>query len=577
MRSQVLARALDPAKRRSARLFLLGGAAMLCSTSAVNAETFVWWGFDGISLAGANIVVIPSINSVVDPVEILNVQTGGTINVVKPEDLGLGTSTPIGMKVFASGSVGGTAFPADGIGVSISGGVGLGSPIDTFFEDNSNGPIYANAAGASADYVPFYAESQPAGISAAVSAILRIEDVGEIFTGTGTAVGFAGGTYYLNYSPNDPYEGGTLAGSYSETTVVEKAFGTDYAGTVSVDGIYALTRLVVQSDDDYTFTEMNTSGDSILFDVTGSAKPVLSARGSGLHTFDVPVHAADDFTVLTAPGSEVRLVGDFSVATGSRLTKSGAGRVDLPAFDALGVVVAEGELSVSGSGVSTWHDLAVLSQMPAVSGEVDTPERGELNMSSAGQIILIDHDFSQGVMTLEALTDEGSWLNQIKGGYGSGDWNGVPIDQNGNEAGVIRSDAAADDSALRIGYRDFFGSYSTFTVDGWASILKVTLAGDTDLDGDVDSSDNLTLASNFDQPGVWAGGDFNYDGMVDFLDLLDLAANFNSFLLNGEEVSRLPQSYAEQFHLARSIVPEPSTIGIAIAVLLPSALARFRR
>lgn len=53
-----------------------------------------------------------------------------------------------------------------------------------------------------------------------------------------------------------------------------------------------------------------------------------------------------------------------------------------------------------------------------------------------------------------------------------------------------------------------------------------TVAGDTDLDGDVDFTDFLVLSANFGMSGGWTEGDFNQNGTVDFDDFLAQSANF---------------------------------------------------
>jgi hypothetical protein len=67
--------------------------------------------------------------------------------------------------------------------------------------------------------------------------------------------------------------------------------------------------------------------------------------------------------------------------------------------------------------------------------------------------------------------------------------------------------------------------------------LKVTLYGDTNLDGTVDFRDFLSFVQNYGttRGGTWDDGDFNYDGRVDSLDLNLLLRNFG---INGRHPSR---------------------------------------
>ena len=52
------------------------------------------------------------------------------------------------------------------------------------------------------------------------------------------------------------------------------------------------------------------------------------------------------------------------------------------------------------------------------------------------------------------------------------------------------------------------------------------VAGDADLDFDVDFGDFLLLSQGFGQEGDWASGDFDMNGTVGFADFLLLSNNF---------------------------------------------------
>ncbi len=140
-------------------------------------------------------------------------------------------------------------------------------------------------------------------------------------------------------------------------------------------------------------------------------------------------------------------------------------------------------------------------------------------------------------------------LNTIRGyilsGFNNGAWNG---------SSGISSSAAQLDARLGVGYVNFpdaqFGSMT----------VKLTLQGDADLSGAVGFPDLLALARNYNGTGrFWADGDFNYDGNVGFSDLLALARNYNQSL-SLEESASLGESFASDWSLARSLVPEPSII-----------------
>jgi len=91
--------------------------------------------------------------------------------------------------------------------------------------------------------------------------------------------------------------------------------------------------------------------------------------------------------------------------------------------------------------------------------------------------------------------------------------------------------------------------------------------GDTDLDRDVDLTDSLNLATNFDPTGVagphpWAHGNSDGDWDVDLADFNSLATNFAA------------AGYAPQMNAA---VPEPSAVSLALLAICGDAQLCLRR
>jgi len=86
--------------------------------------------------------------------------------------------------------------------------------------------------------------------------------------------------------------------------------------------------------------------------------------------------------------------------------------------------------------------------------------------------------------------------------------------------------------ALRIGISGGGGTISgifSVDLDNVRLDAKPVLPGDTNLDGQVNFTDLLTLAQNYGHGGAdWAHGDFTYDGLVNFSDLLLLAQNYGA-------------------------------------------------
>lgn len=118
-------------------------------------------------------------------------------------------------------------------------------------------------------------------------------------------------------------------------------------------------------------------------------------------------------------------------------------------------------------------------------------------------------------------------------------------------------------------------SFGGVTVDSSSILIRVTYAGDTNLDGRVDAQDLFNLASGWFKSGEWQNGDFNYDGIVNGMDLGLLSRNWQAGVttpLAGEDLS---QELAE-IGLPNDIVPEPAAI-TSIAIAAAAIGSRRRR
>jgi len=108
-------------------------------------------------------------------------------------------------------------------------------------------------------------------------------------------------------------------------------------------------------------------------------------------------------------------------------------------------------------------------------------------------------------------------------------------------------------------------------VHGDANVLiRPTMTGDLNLDGDVSISDFIDLASHFNElNGVtWQEGDLNYDDSVTISDFIDLAANFNT--------SYAPVA-AEPAGLQGTTVPEPGAMALFVSGVALAARRRVTR
>lgn len=113
------------------------------------------------------------------------------------------------------------------------------------------------------------------------------------------------------------------------------------------------------------------------------------------------------------------------------------------------------------------------------------------------------------------------------------------------------------------------------TTTSFAIQLSAT-AGDANLDDFVNFDDLLIISQHYAEASTqtWLTGDFNGDTSVGFADLLLLAQNYNPPAISmGGDLSRLNHSFAADFALARSLVPEPAT-GLAAMLMLGTCRRR---
>jgi hypothetical protein len=115
--------------------------------------------------------------------------------------------------------------------------------------------------------------------------------------------------------------------------------------------------------------------------------------------------------------------------------------------------------------------------------------------------------------------------------------------------------------------------FGSIAVDDRSVLAALALNGDSDFDGSVGFADLLTLAQNYGGTGIWTQGDFTGDGAIDFADLLTLAQNYGQSLL-ASAPAHDASSFASDWALARSLVPEPGLLGLA--GLIGVALRRMR-
>ncbi|MEI6657129.1 MAG: RHS repeat-associated core domain-containing protein [Planctomycetota bacterium] len=205
-----------------------------------------------------------------------------------------------------------------------------------------------------------------------------------------------------------------------------------------------------------------------------------------------------------------------SVYAGSQsLVKQGAGTLVLSAANTYsgGTVVEQGTLVVRnpaalGSGVVEVRSGAKLVLDGGGSGRFEV---SSLVLQPGG---LIDVGTSQ--LSIQSGFTQANLLAALNQAMGAGSWNG----QSGIGSSVVSKMVASGASRT-------LGWVGWLTNDDLSCVVGFAAAGDTNLDGQVDSIDYINFISGFSNPEneqTWSTGDFTYDGLTDFFDALDLVA-----------------------------------------------------
>ena len=322
---------------------------------------------------------------------------------------------------------------------------------------------------------------------------------------------------------------------------------------------------------------------------TGTAAITVTA---GSHAITAPVIMKDSTVVSVAPTQTLTLGGALTLATGSQLSTAGSGTLRITSPTVTGSagasIRANGGLIQADADLGTGVD--VIADVGEVRSSVSQHVRS-LSISAGAKATLSD------VATLRTLKTS-SLTVATNGTLDLGD-NVAIVDYTGTSplpaiktailagkagnfagTGIISSKVAAN-ANYGIGYGESsaIGSPTSFAgetgLDNTTVLIKVTLKGDSNLSGTVDFDDLLILAKSYGATtgSVWTSGDADYNGTTDFNDLLALAKNYNASAgLSATEVGELGGSIAADFQLAKSLVPEPTTI-----LALPLVAAAFGR
>jgi hypothetical protein len=309
----------------------------------------------------------------------------------------------------------------------------------------------------------------------------------------------------------------------------------------------------------------NSSGQTVRSDVQLQSLCISDGLASYLDTVESYNHAT--------------ITSGFSIEANATLVKEGAGALTINGMQSHDVgallcvnggttelntdagSVARANLSICAKGhvrfAVSQHLASVIvlegGSISLASGDQFLQAR-EMSVSAGGAIDLadgravLDYDGAQGpaMARIRAL---------LSAGYSNGAWTG--------EGGFVSS-TAADSTRLGLGFveaSDLFSSpwpiaFGGAEADETSVLVRCTYYGDTNLSGNVDSTDFAAFLPGYGlvSGGTWRTGDFNFDGKVNTLDFNQLSCNF------GESLIASP--------VAQGVVPEPQVAMLAVIFLM---------
>jgi autotransporter-associated beta strand protein/T5SS/PEP-CTERM-associated repeat protein len=305
---------------------------------------------------------------------------------------------------------------------------------------------------------------------------------------------------------------------------------------------------------------LSVGGDNTSTSFSGNLNGTGGLTKEGTGTFTLPT--AQPYTGATAvTGGTLRVTG--SIANSSGVTASTAGN-----FEAVGNQTVKG-LTVNPGGKAT-ISRAAGATTPAV---LTTP----VLALAGGQVDVVDNamivDYAAGGPSPVA-----NIRSALASGKDGGSWNGM---------GIVSSVAAANPSR-GVGYAEAMdllgaggGTFLGQPADASSILIRHTLNGDANLNGEVNFTDLVALAQNYgtatgDMP--WNRGDFTYDGNVTFLDLVALAQNYGSTLPTTAQIAELRAGAGFEQDLAAAFaqVPEPGSLAL-LGIAATAMMGRRRR
>ncbi|MGC4031785.1 MAG: autotransporter-associated beta strand repeat-containing protein [Tepidisphaeraceae bacterium] len=456
------------------------------------------------------------------------------------------------------------------------------------------------------------------GTAATVGNITRTANAsgGLTFTGSGTTVLSGTNTYTGTTTVN----AGTLAISGGTAIADTAAVVVNSPATLSVSGSEAIGSLagggnlfIGGSAQTLTVGGANTST-AFAGNITDATNAILTKTGSGTltlsgyNTYGGVTNVSQGTLSVSNIANNTGTAGTINLGSGSgagTLLYTGNGEVTSKAiFLSTGAATNGGVLDMSGTGTlqftaatlganaSQAHTLTLrgsttgIGQIDSVISDGASTRKTSVVKAGTGTWVLAGANTFTGSTTVQAGT-----LRTTPAAYAGLLTNAGGVDLQGGTFTLDYVSAASPvtqvKSILTAGYTANFasGQIRSTTLaagrtlgygdDGSVVTVRVTLAGDADLDGDVDFNDFLALQANFGTTGTrFDQGNFNYDGVTDFNDFLALQANFGQSISGDTPAVTAAELAQVMAFTSTSAVPEPATLGVWAGV---AALGLKRR